>query len=97
MKQILSVTFAVLIAAPAFARGPTSPELPQLQTIPNPVAKPEPRKSFIPGHKSEYGGWVRPQMREGAPIPPVAPSQESKGYIPGHYDKDGNWVPGQPH
>lgn len=96
MKRILPIILALLVAAPALARGPASPEAPPLETIDNPVAKPEPRKSFIPGHKSEYGGWVRPQMREGAPIPPVSPSQESKGYIPGHYDNQGNWVSGRP-
>lgn len=96
MNRISVIAVVVLVAAPAFARGPTSPEAPPLQTIENPSPKVEPRKSFVPGHKSEYGGWVRPQLREGAPLPPVAPTDESSGYVPGHYDSDGNWVSGQP-
>lgn len=95
-RMIAAAFLAILAASPAFARGPVAPEAPQLQTIENPAPKAEPRKSFIPGHKSEYGGWVRPQMREGPPIPPVSPTEESKGYVPGHYDSEGRWVPGQP-
>ena len=96
MKKIFLIAITLVASSPVWAKGPTSPEAPPLQTIDNPSPRVEPRRSFIPGHKSEYGGWVRPQIREGAPIPPVAPTQESRGYIPGHYDSDGNWVPGQP-
>lgn len=95
-RTVLLVSLALLAVSPAFARGPTAPEAPDLQTIENPAPKAEPRKSFIPGHKSEYGGWVRPQMRDGPPLPPVSPTEESKGYVPGHYDGEGRWVPGKP-
>lgn len=96
MDKISLIAVSLLIALPAWARGPTSPEVPPLETIENPSAAPEPMKSYVPGHKSKYGGWVRPYYKEGGALPPVAPTEESKGYIPGHYDSDGNWVPGRP-
>jgi hypothetical protein len=97
MKDILLIVAVLgLASVAAQAKGPTSPEAPPLATIGNPAPQAEPYRSFVPGHKSKYGGWVRPYYKEGGALPPVSPTEESNGYIPGHYDSDGNWVPGRP-
>jgi len=96
MDRVVLIAAILLTASPAWANDPSSPEAPPLQTIDNPSPEVQPQKSFVPGHKSKYGGWVRPYYKEGGALPPVAPTEESGGYIPGHYDSDGNWISGRP-
>ncbi|PKQ09735.1 MAG: hypothetical protein CVT73_01165 [Alphaproteobacteria bacterium HGW-Alphaproteobacteria-12] len=86
----------MLPVPPSWAAGPASPEPPPLETIDNPAPGVTPRTSFVPGHKSKYGGWVRPYVREGGPLPQPRPGEKSQGYVPGHHDADGAWIPGHP-
>ena len=55
-----------------------------------------PRKTYVPGHKSKYGGFVPGHYEEGSPPPPLAPGEKSQGYVPGHHDADGRYIPGHP-
>lgn len=95
-RELAAATIALVLASPVLAKGPTSPEAPPLETIDNAAPKPEPLKTFVPGHKSKYGGWVRPYTRDGGAVPLPGPGEKSQGYVPGHHDADGAWVPGHP-
>lgn len=88
--------FVILLPVMAMAEGATSPDVPALKTIENTAPKVEPRKSFVPGHESAYGTWVRPHYKEGAPLPPLAPGTRSGGYRPSGHDAQGTWHPGGP-
>ena len=77
-----------------------SPDYPMPETKPSEAtegaAQVKPRKSFIPGHQSEYGGYVPGHYEEGPPQPPLAPGEKSQGYVPGHHDSQGRYIPGHP-
>lgn len=95
-RELIFAVIALALASPAWAQGPTSFEAPPLETIDNAAPKAEPMKTFVPGHKSKYGGWVRPYTHEGGAVPLPPPGEKSQGYMPGHHDADGAWVPGHP-
>lgn len=94
--SLSAAVFVLLLPAMAMAEGATSPDVPPLKTIENTAPKVEHRRSFVPGHESAYGTWVRPHYKEGAPLPPLAPGARSGGYRPGGYDAQGTWRPGGP-
>lgn len=104
--KCLAVLFALAIpAVPAHAidlmsgvksGSAASPDYPLPETKPSTVPEVKPRKNYIPGHPSKYGGFVRGRYEEGAPLPPLAPGEKSQGYVPGRHDADGRYIPGHP-
>lgn len=80
----------------AWAQSAVSPQAPPLKTIEEPGPRVEEPRTFVPGHKSKYGGWVRPYTCEGGAVPLPGPGEKSQGYVPSHHDVDGAWVPGHP-
>lgn len=73
-----------------------SPNYPMPETKPSTALEVKPRKNYIPGHPSKYGGYVGGRYEEGPPLPPLAPGEKSQGYVPGHHDADGRYIPGHP-
>lgn len=94
-RFFLAIVLVGLFASTAWSQSAVSPQAPPLEVIENSSPRVEQPKVFVPGHKSKYGGWVRPQMREGPPLP-ITPGKDSEGYEPGHHDANGAWVPGHP-
>lgn len=85
----------VSLAFPAFAETSIFTDVQPPEVIDTGAPRVAPIKTYVPGHESEHGGWVRPYEREGGPVV-LAPGQKSKGYVPGHHDARGGWVPGHP-
>lgn len=73
-----------------------SPNYPAPETKSSTAPEVKPRKSYIPGHPSKNGGYVRGHYEEGPPLPPLAPGEKSEGYVPGRHDADGRYIPGHP-
>jgi len=97
MKRIVAAAVLVVsFAFPATAETSIFTDVGAPEIIEPQGPRVAPLKTYVPGHHSEHGGWVRPYEREGGPVPLPPPGQKSRGYVPGHHDARGGWVPGHP-
>ncbi|MEX0838126.1 MAG: hypothetical protein WD034_01225 [Parvibaculum sp.] len=94
MNRIVAAALIVVLPAPAVAETSIFTDVGAPEIIEPEGPRVAPLKTFVPGHQSEHGGWVRPYEREGGPLPLPPPGQKSRGYVPGHHDAQGRWVPG---
>lgn len=94
MKRIVATALAASLAVPAAAETSIFTDVGAPKIVEPQGPRVAPLKTWVPGHHSEHGGWVRAHEREGGHVPLPPPGQKSRGYVAGHYDEDGAWVPG---